>query len=339
MPSMPHLEDPSGPLLSIVVTGRNDGYGKDFTERFLRTLAFNHQVLTEHAIEHEFVLVEWCPIAGRPWLTDLARDAVPSLDDRSFVCCLVDPAYQPALTQNPRLAYLEFLAKNVGIRRAHGQFVLTTNCDVFLGRHICHALAAGALEREVVYRALRIDLKMHMDQTGVDWEMLEDRRNHLARERTSLTPPLYGGGTGDFLLLGRGAWETIRGFNEVYRTARIGIDYNFLAKAHSSGYRIADIGGPVYHVNHVGTFRITQRQYQADRTAAHYGDPRWPSDRVTYSNPESWGLRDAPARDLGRGRVWLDFDWCAVPPLVDLKRVVLSPARVGVADAHRRASR
>lgn len=327
-----------GPFLSIVLTGRNDGYGRDFTERFLRTLAFNHQTLRDYGVAHEFIFVEWSPVPGQPWLADIARDAVASLDEESFVSCLVDPKYQQALTLNPRVVFLEFLAKNVGIRRARGRFVLATNCDVFLGRHICAMLAGGTLDPDVLYRALRIDLKMHADQTGVDWNMLEDRRNHMSRERTALTPPLYNGGTGDFMLLGREAWHSLRGFNEVYRTTRVGIDYNFLAKAYSSGYRIADIGGVVYHVNHVGTFRITPRQFDNPAGTAHYGDPRWPSDRVTYANPETWGLRDAPARDLGRGRTWLDFDWSAVPPLVDLKRVVLSPSRVGEADVRRRVS-
>ena len=44
------------PFLSIVVTGRNDGYGGDFNGRFLRTLAFNHDRLREHGVEHEFVI-------------------------------------------------------------------------------------------------------------------------------------------------------------------------------------------------------------------------------------------------------------------------------------------
>ena len=54
-----------------------------------------------------------------------------------------------------------------------------------------------------------------------------------------------------------------------------------------------------------------------------------PARSVVYENPDSWGLRDAPERSVGEGTTWLDFSWDAVPPLVDLRRLVLPPARLG----------
>src|SRR5687768_12230089 len=95
------------PYLSIVATGRNDGYGGDFIGRFLRTLAFNSRQLDARGIPWEFVLVEWAPPAGRPLVTELALDAIPGIDRvlRTFV---VDPEYHAALTMNPRIQYLEF---------------------------------------------------------------------------------------------------------------------------------------------------------------------------------------------------------------------------------------
>ena len=38
---------------------------------------------------------------------------------------------------------MEFFAKNAGIRRATGDWILTTNSDVFLGREIVARLAAA----------------------------------------------------------------------------------------------------------------------------------------------------------------------------------------------------
>src|SRR5262245_19614170 len=117
------------PFLSIILTGRNDGYGADFTARLLRTLEFNHCQLTAAGVAHEFVFVEWNPVPEAPWLVDVVRTECPVVAPvlRAFV---VDPRYQEALTLNPRLAFLEFPAKNVGIRHARGTFVLTTNCDI-----------------------------------------------------------------------------------------------------------------------------------------------------------------------------------------------------------------
>lgn len=311
------------PLLSIVLTGRNDTYGADFVPRFLRTLAFNSERLTTAGVAHEFVFVEWNPVPDAPWLADVVRRELPRIGD-AFRSYLPDPQYHEALRMNPRLQFLEFPAKNIGIRRARGAFVLTTNCDIYLGRAVLEVLRRAALEPRTIYRALRSDLRLGMDQSTVDWDVLEDTRNHAGKPKR-LLPPLYSGGTGDFLLLDRDSYHDLRGFNEVYRVARIGLDYNFLVKAYTSGYAIADIGGPVYHVNHAGSFRITRREFDGKEHAAPWGDARWPADRVIYSNPDSWGLGAAPERDLGANRTWLDFAWSAVPPLVDLARIQSAP--------------
>lgn len=312
------------PFLSIVVTGRNDGHGGDFNGRFLRTLAFNHDRLREHGVEHEFVLVEWAPPPDRPRLSDLARESLPRVSG-ALTSYLVDPRYQEACSLNARLTYMEFLAKNVGIRRATGRAILSTNADIYLSSGVVQALAAGAIEPRTVYRATRTDVKLGADESQVHWDLLEDPRNHTTYK--TIQPPLYSGGSGDFILLDREGFHALRGFNEVYRLARIGLDLNFLVKAYSSGFHIADIGSAVYHTSHVGSFRLAKR-ISEDEADPSWG-ARWPARSVVYENPESWGLRDAPTRSAGSGTTWLDFSWDAVPPLVDLRRLVLPAARVG----------
>ena len=47
---------------------------------------------------------------------------------------------------------------------------------------------------------------------------------------------------------------------------------------------------------------------------------------------ESWGLRDAPARAFADDMTYLEFDWRAVPPLVELRRIRL-PMRHAAATA------
>jgi hypothetical protein len=314
------------PFLSIVLTGRNDEYGLDFRTRFLRTLAFNHRELTDRAVSFEIVFVEWAPDETRPLLIDTALDAIPELR-ATLRGIVVDRQYQEALSLNPHLAYLEFIAKNVGLRRAAGEFILTTNCDVFFSRRVLEAFERRAFEPRVVYRAARFDLKMVMDTSRLDWEMLEDPRN-LERPPHTLKPPLMAGGTGDFLLLDRESFQRLGGFNEVMRVARIGIDQNFLVKSLSSGLTIRDIGGPVYHVNHPGSYKMTRETYRGREAEAHYGI-QWHSRGVIYVNPPTWGLANAPERRIGEQKTALEFHWDSVPPLADLRRIVLPVARTG----------
>ena len=316
------------PVVSLVLTGRNDGYGGDFIARFFRSLRFNHQQLTARGIAYELVFVEWAPPSDARLIRDQIFDALPELDVAVCSWYVVDPRYQEVLSLNPRLEYLEFPAKNVGVRRARGRFVLTSNCDVYFGRRIFDALADGTLEPRVLYRAPRHDLTLPAERAPLDWSVLEDPRN-LAGPAHVLKPPYMGSATGDFVLLDRESFHEIGGFNEVYRVARIGIDRNVLVKALSSGLRIADIGGPVYHENHEGSYRLNPAAYAGRETEAPWGDRRWHSGGVSYVNPPTWGLSEAPVREIDE-RVWyLDFSWAAMPPLVDLMRIVLPVARPG----------
>ena len=247
------------PFLSIVVTGRHDNYGGDFNERFFTALRFNHERLAERDVPFEIILVEWNPIPDRPTLCELAAHEFPTLAGvlRRIV---VPPEYHIALTQNPRIPYLEYAAKNAGIRRAAAPFILVSNTDILLGRHVVDVIAGRRLRPGVVYRAPRYDIKLGADQSSIGWDALENPSNHI--RRPSLSPPLFAGGSGDFALADRETFHSLRGYNEVYRAGRHGVDHNFLVKAHGAGVRIEDIGGPVYHINHVGSYRISKALYR-----------------------------------------------------------------------------
>ncbi len=319
---MPGAGDPA-PYLTIIATGRNDDFGGDFNGRFFRALHFNHQQLVAAGVTHEFVFVEWRPIDRRPLLASLLADEfadASSLSLRSFV---VDPAYHEALSLNPRLQFQEFIAKNVGIRRARGAFVLTTNTDIYFSRGVIARLQESALEPGVLYRAARHDLMSALDVSDIDWDVLEDERN--CEIVNPIRPPLFTNASGDFLLLDRQTTQQLRGFNEVYRVAKIHIDGNFCMKAYASNIPIVDIGAPVYHVGR-GTLLAMRGMYNARPGDAPWGDIRWKSD-VVYDNGDSWGLGGAPEREIDRGTTFLAFDWQVVGPMVDLRRVVLPGVR------------
>jgi hypothetical protein len=313
----------TGPSLSIVVTGRNDQYGGDFNERFFTSLRFNRDQLAERAVAVEVILVEWNPIPGKPYLSELLSKEFPSQAGSLMRRYVVAPQYHAALTQNPLLPYLEYMAKNVGIRRASAPFVLVTNTDVLLGRRVVNAIA-GDLPLATILRAARYDIKLGIDQSHLTVAALEDPANQV--RQPVLKPPLFNGGSGDFVLADRDTWHRLRGYNEVYRAARVAIDLNFLVKAHGAGYPIADIGGPVYHINHVGSLRMSKALYRDTPTDTPWGNLRWHSRHVVYQNRDEWGLAEAPETTMPDGSVFLEFDWNALPPLIELRRIVL-PAR------------
>jgi hypothetical protein len=238
---------------------------------------------------------------------------------------VVDLAYHDAYSLNPKLQFQEFIAKNVGIRRCRGEYILTTNTDIYLSRGVLDVLDRRLLESRVLYRVRRIDLKDDIDCEPMDWSVLEDERNY--ETVNEIRPPCYTNASGDFLLLDRDSYARLRGFNEVYRVAKVHMDSNFCLKAFSSGLTLIPLDAPVYHVGR-GTLNSQVALY-ADRPGdAPWGDTRW-KRAVVYDNDPGWGLWNAPTHTVRDGIHYLEFTTAAVPPLVALKRVVLPPSRVG----------
>jgi hypothetical protein len=260
------------------------------------------------------VFVEWRPIEGQPYLATLLATEFHDLGSL-LRCYVVDPRYHEALSLNPRLQFQEFLAKNVGIRRARGRLVLTTNTDIYLSRGLIASLRSQSLPLGVLYRAVRCDLKSDVDVTRLDWDVLEDTRNYDVINL--IQPPLFTNAAGDFLLLDRESYHRLGGFNELYRVAKIHIDGNFCVKAHSSKVPLIDIGAPVFHLGR-GTFHALRGLYGAQPAHAPWGDSRWESG-TRYVNPPNWGLGSAPERRIDERTIYIDFNWSAVGPMVDLR--------------------
>ena len=167
----------TAPSVTIVITARHDNYGGDVSERILKPLEFNAARLSERGVVYEVVLVEWDPIPGRPLLSEVLATRLPDLTERTLRRIVVAPEYQRALTQNPRAGYMEYLAKNVGIRRAAAPFVLVSNIDILLGKAVVEALSTGRLATGTIYRSPRYDIKLGVDQSGLSWDVLEDPAN------------------------------------------------------------------------------------------------------------------------------------------------------------------
>ncbi len=307
------------PYLTIIVTGRNDDFGGNFNARLFGALEFNHAHLTERGIPHEFVFVEWRPVPGKLWLSEVLLDRYPQLVSHTLSCFVADAAYHDAYSLNQKLQFQEFIAKNIAIRRCRGAFILTTNTDVYLSRGMLDVLAARELEPRVLYRTVRIDLKEDLDSDRIDWAILEDERNY--DHVNEIEPPYYTNASGDFLLLDRDSYQELRGFNEVYRAAKVHMDSNFCRKAYSSGMRLQALEAPVYHVG-LGTLNSQAPLYRDRPGDAPWGNARWKRD-VLYANPDNWGLGAAPVRQIRPGLAYLDFSWETVPPLVALDRLMV----------------
>ena len=223
---------PSEPYLSLVVTARNDDHGGNLLQRMQIFVSGWLAQARRHRIPSELIIVEWNPPGDRPRL----REALEWPAD--FGPCEVRFIEVPAALHR-RYAHAEALplyqmiAKNVGIRRARGRFVLATNIDILFSDELASFLAQQRLEPGRMYRIDRHDVASDVPGGASVEEQLAYCRTHLirlnAREgsfpvspdgRIALSPiDVVAVGAG--ILLGKG-WLPLEryGSNEVFRWAR-----------------------------------------------------------------------------------------------------------------------
>jgi hypothetical protein len=171
------------PYLSVVVAARNDDHGGNFLGRMQAFLnAFINQ-MKRHRLPSELIIVEWNPPAIRPQLIDALKWPSP-LDP----CCVrfieVPPDVHRRYRYSEVLPLYQMIAKNVGIRRARGQFILATNIDIIFSDELAEYLSTRQLESRRMYRIDRYDVMADVPIDGTVDEQLAYCQNHLIRINT-----------------------------------------------------------------------------------------------------------------------------------------------------------
>ena len=117
------------PYLSLVTASRNDDHGGDplrRTQIFVNCFA---RQCEKHRIPAELILVDWNPVAGRPGLASVLQLPAGTSYCTARVIT-VPPGLHARVKYAEKLPFFQMIAKNAGIRRARGRFVLATNIDI-----------------------------------------------------------------------------------------------------------------------------------------------------------------------------------------------------------------
>ena len=153
------LEKPplTTPYLSVVAASRNDDHGGDplvRTQIFITNFA---RQCEKYRLPAELVLVDWNPVADRPGLA-----AVLQLPPDATYCKVrvvtVPNALHQQLKYADQLPFFQMIAKNVGIRRARGQFILATNIDIIFSNELVQFITQQKLDHQKLYRVDRNDI-------------------------------------------------------------------------------------------------------------------------------------------------------------------------------------
>jgi len=183
---------PERPYLSVVVTARNDDHGGNLLGRMQTFLNGWIGQCKKVGLSSELIIVEWNPPADRPLLKKALRFPA-DLGPCSVRFIEVPPEIHKRYRHAQSLPLYQMIAKNVGIRRALGDFVLATNIDILFSNELIRYIAENRLRAGRMYRVDRYDVMSDVPVDGEVNEQLAYCRSHLlrinAREGTyRLTP-------------------------------------------------------------------------------------------------------------------------------------------------------
>jgi hypothetical protein len=168
------------PYLSVVVTARNDDHGGNLRARMQ---AFVNGLLIQcerHRVPAELIVVEWNPPPDRPGLNE-ALDWTAGNDTCKVRIIEVPAAVHRQFRHWQALPLYQMIAKNVGIRRARGEFILATNIDILFSDELFELLASRRLERGRMYRVDRWDVMADVPADRPIEEQLAWCRSHALR--------------------------------------------------------------------------------------------------------------------------------------------------------------
>jgi hypothetical protein len=147
---------PYGCYLSVVAVARNDDHGGNLLERMQLFVSGLADQCRKYVIDAELILVEWNPPTDRPDLAHVLH--WPSRTPLRYRIVRVPPNVHEQFEHASGLPLFQMIAKNVGIRRAEGRFVLATNIDILFNDALMSHLASHPLIENTVYRIDRYDI-------------------------------------------------------------------------------------------------------------------------------------------------------------------------------------
>jgi len=304
------------PYLSIIVYSRND-------DQYTRLRVCIDGILAQaerHHLRSELILVEWNPPRDRPLIKDIF--SWPKRLNFCSVRAIVVPAsIHLRYKYSDKCPVHHFAARNVGIRRARGEFVLSTTGDILFSNELMEYLASERLDKDVMYRVDRYDVKRDVALLcSLDQQLAYCRKNILVVNRrlesgffgSTNVPYLHANASGDFLLLSKGRWHLLHGFPEI-DVVGVHIDGIMCYMAYLAGAKEEILLDPIriYHIDH---------------------DSRWKKPEHNWLG--TFFLRTVRPRRVARKLDWLSYklfppksrlDLMGVPYLsyAQYKRIVL----------------
>lgn len=272
------------PYLSIVL-GIGGNVTSDLLDRLHASVCRLTQLRPEFPFPLELIIVEW------NLCQPIDYKEVKLVTDYKFQVRIIHTGDLHSTIPNPHgFKYLEWQPKNAGIRRARGEFVLSTNPDDLWSPELAKYLAKHELQHGYFYRVNR-----HDTQDGRVFRICyptgakspdstpEQIKQNAPRACPWSENMLHYNASGDFTLMAKDDWFLIHGNPELeYNDS---IDGQTLWLAHQKGLKQVVLPYPIYHPDHPRTLNLMN--------GVQPFDSKW-DDNFPHAkqNDDTWGFRD-----------------------------------------------
>jgi hypothetical protein len=264
--------------LTQVFASRKDGYGIQPVKKLVAVIEWNRRWLGCRTI-----LVEWNPPENSPLLSKMLSRCFPDLE-----CYVVSNALHRKVAGTNGKPFLEYFAKNVGIRRAKTDWIMVANTDVILGPDCL--LKLRQLTEMDILRTRRVDIPWAGHPPSL-LSILDSRkyiRFRVIGEPNCSAP-------GDCTIASRKLWHLARGYDESLVDKRVLCDVRGM-------YQLVAHGGKVVWI---GThFHFDHPESTSKAVTSDHGELFDPEAGIPYGNTDWWGLADAREEQIG-DRIWL----------------------------------
>ena len=241
--------------ISAVIISRNDNYGGHLNERAI--YAINSAINTYD----EVFYIDWNS-ETHSLLYDI-KDNLQLKGNLKHI--VITPEVASILTNNDPQAQkcCEVLARNIGIRRATGDYIVSTNIDIIHPKREDIENIINSSDNNTMYTLSRREVtwdiikEFHGGEMNFnEWDKLRDyiyinSEERIVEEKTS-TSDDYSiiNCCGDFQLAPKHIWNNIKGFEEdlIYP---LYADTNVQKKSVKHGFNLKAIfNPPMFHINH-----------------------------------------------------------------------------------------
>ena len=179
--------------ISIVVATRNDNYGGTLINRFTNFIYQFIAIEKNYPNLFELVIVDWNSDPNNLPLEKIYNFSLIN----NYKIIKYDHEYHKRISNNSKIPFFEYIAKNHGIESASSDFVITCTQDVIFSKNLLDYLYELDIDKNSFYRVDRYDFNIVNDfQINQDLDVSEDffnKNNNIIQSRQSLLLTIING--------------------------------------------------------------------------------------------------------------------------------------------------